>query len=124
MKAKQVLIFAAIIIVAGIIGCAFFALLKPPKASHLDAKQVTAAIQAYSDDIKARNGTMPPSISLQALMAGGFLKHEDVSALDGWNVTVFLNVDKTQPQLVLMSAQSPDGHQIALRVDGSIQSVK
>jgi hypothetical protein len=123
MKMKRLLIFITVIILAAIVG--YFEILKP-QTGHLDAKKITAAIHAYSSKMKSENQTLPPSISLQELIAKGFLKHGDVSVFDGWNVIVSLTLDETnpQPQSVLMTAQSSDGRQIIVLGDGSIQSLK
>jgi hypothetical protein len=122
MKAKRFLLFAAGIIIAAIVGCYFFVVLKP-QTGHLDAKKITAAVQAYSSKMKSQNQTLPPSVSLQELITKGFLKHEDVSAFDGMEVTVYLAVDETTPQAVLMRARLSDGSQIVALADGSIQQV-
>jgi hypothetical protein len=122
MKAKRFLVPAIILIVAAI-GC-FLLVIQKPQAGHLDAKKIIAAIQAYSSNVKVQKQTLPESVSLQELIAKGYLKHEDVSAFDGWNVTVSLNVSETNPQSVLMSAQSPDGDQLVVMADGSVQSLK
>jgi hypothetical protein len=124
MKMKRFLIFATAIILAAIVGCYVFVIQKPQKG-HLDALKITAAIHAYSSKMKSENQPLPTTISLQELIAKGFLKHEDVSAFDGWNVTVSLTASADMyPQSILMSAQSSDGHQIVVMADGSVQSVK
>jgi hypothetical protein len=123
MKTKRFLIFAAVTILAIIVGCLVFVIQKPQKG-RLNAEKITAAIQAYAGKVKSENQSLPPTISLQELIVKGFLKNEDVSAFDGWNVTVSLTNSEMYPQAILMSAQSPDGHQIAVLADGSVQSIK
>jgi hypothetical protein len=125
MKTKRFLICASTIVIAltTIIGCYLFFTSKP-QSNHLDAAKITSAINAYSSKMKSENQSLPPTISLQELIAKGFLKHEDVAAFDGWNVTVSLTADDSDPQSILMTAQSSDGHKIIVVADGSIQSVK
>jgi hypothetical protein len=122
MKTKRFLIFTAVIVLALIVGCCLFVISKP-YSGHLDAGKITAAIHAYSSELKSENQPLPPTISLQELIAKGFLKHEDVAAFDGWNVTVS-TTDEADPQAILMTAQSSDGHKIIVVADGSVQSVK
>jgi hypothetical protein len=123
MKTKRFLIFAVAIALAVIVGCYFFLILKPQRG-HLDAGKVSAAIHAYSNEMKSQNQLLPPTISLQELIAKGFLKHEDVIAFDGWNVTASLTASEIDPSAILMNVQSPDAHQIAVMADGSVQSIK
>ncbi|MBI3853835.1 MAG: hypothetical protein HY298_26720 [Verrucomicrobia bacterium] len=122
MKTKRFLIFATPITVAAIISGYLFVILKP-QTGHLDGKKITAAVQAYSGKMKLQNQNVPPSVSLQELITKGFLKHEDVSAFDGMEVTVYLAVDETNPQAVLMRARLSDGGQIGALADGSIHQV-
>ena len=119
---KRLLIFAAAIILAAIVGCLILIVQKPQKG-HLDAGKITAAMHAYSSKMKSEEQPLPPTIPLQELVARGFLKHEDVSAFDGMEVTVYLTVDDTNSQAVLMRVQLPDGNQVVALTDGSIQQV-
>ncbi|MEY2527651.1 MAG: hypothetical protein QOE73_2422, partial [Verrucomicrobiota bacterium] len=85
------------------------------------AKKISAAIRAYSSDMKAQNLNLPSSIPLQELVAKGFLKHKDVSAWDGWTATVLLTTNEISPQTALMNVQDKEGHQATLVADGSVQ---
>jgi hypothetical protein len=123
MKTRRFLIFTAAIALAAVVGCYFFVILKP-QPGHLDAEKITAAIHAYSSKMKSENQLLPPTISLQELIDKGFLKHEDVAAFDGWKVTVSLTSDEADPQSILMTAQSSDGHKMVVVADGSIQSMQ
>jgi hypothetical protein len=51
------------------------------------------------------------------------LKREYVSAFDGMEVTVYLSVNDTAPNAILMRAQLTDGSQIVALADGSVQEV-
>src|SRR5580693_8898626 len=122
MKTKRFLIFTAVITLAVIVGCCLFVILKP-QSGHLDAGKITAAIHAYSSELKSENQPLPQTISLQELIAKGFLKHEDVSAFDGWKVTVSLTADDTYPQSILMTATSSKGDKMVVMADGSVSQV-
>jgi hypothetical protein len=122
MKTKRFLIFAAAIALAVIVGCYLFVILKP-QSGHLNAEKITAAIHSYSSAMKSKNQPLPTTISLQELIAKGFLKHEDVSAFDGWSVTVSLTADDAYPQSILMTATSSKGDKMLVMADGSVQQV-
>jgi uncharacterized protein YxeA len=120
MKAKKILIITVVAAMAIIGGFFFFS---KPQKGHFDNGKFMAAIHAYCSDAKEHNNTLPSSISLQELIARGFLKDADVNAFDGMKVTVYLTVDEKDPQAVLMRAQSSDGSQIVALADGSVQQV-
>jgi hypothetical protein len=121
MKAKKILIFIGVAAIAIISG--FFFIVSKPQKGHFNAGKITTAIHAYCRDAKECNNNLPSSISLQELITKRFLKHEDVSAFDGMEVTVYLTVDDTTPQAVLMNARLSDGSQIVALADGSVQQV-
>lgn len=119
MKAKHfLLILAGLALVAGV---GYF-LLRPEPHGRVDAEKVIAAAQAYSRQFKASGTALPPSVSLEALITKGLLKREDVSGFNGTEVTVYLTVDKSQPQSVLMRARLPDGSEAVVLTDGTVQT--
>jgi hypothetical protein len=124
MKTKRFLICASTIVITLtiIIGCYLFFTSKP-QTGHLDAQKITTAVHAYSTATKSENQPLPPTISLQELIAKGFLKHEDVSAFDGWNVTVSLTANDAYPQSILMTATSSKGDKMVVMTDGSVAQV-
>ena len=118
---KKILIIAVVAAMAII--CGFFFIVSKSQKGHFNAEKLTAAIHSYSLDAKEHNSNLPSSISLQELITRRFLKHEDISAFDGMQVTVYLSVDEATPQAVLMRAQLSDGSQIVALADGSVQQV-
>jgi len=124
MKAKRFLIFGSTIIIALIVIVGGYLLFTPKsQKGHIDAQKIVTAIHAYNDKLKSQNQPLPETISLQQLIAQGFLKSEDVNAFNGMDVTVSLAIDEANPQQVLMRAKMPDGIQIVALADGSIQQV-
>ena len=121
MKTKKILIFAVVTVVAII--CGFSFIVSKPQKGHFAAGKITTAIHAYCSDAKEHNNSLPSSISMQELITKGFLKREDVSAFDGMEVTVYLSVNDTAPNAILMRAQLTDGSQIVALADGSVQEV-
>jgi hypothetical protein len=120
MKTKRLLIIlTAVVIIIGIVGYHFFATSKL-QTTKFHAKKISAAIRAYSEEMKAKDLNLPASIPLQELIVKGFLKHKDVSAWDGWNATVLLTTNEITPQTALMNVQDKDGNQETLVADGSM----
>jgi hypothetical protein len=121
MKMKKILIVTVVAAMAII--STFFFIVSKSKKGHFNVEKLTAAIHSYSLDAKEHNSNLPSSISLQELITKGFLNHEDVSAFDGMQVTVYLTVNDTTPQAILIRAQLSDGSKIVALADGSVQQV-
>ena len=122
MKTKRFLIPILAVVVI-VIGIATYHFLATPKlqTAKFHAKKISAAIRAYSKEMKAENLNLPASIPLQDLITKGFLKHKDVSAWDGWNATVLLPTNEISPQTALMNVQDKESHQGILIADGSMR---
>lgn len=121
MKKKNILVVVALVVIVTISIFSFG--LSRPQKGQFNAGKLTTAINSYCQDAKTRNSILPASISLQELIGKGYLKHEDVSAFDGMQATVNLNVAETDPQAILIRAQMSDGSQIVALADGSVQSI-
>ena len=91
---------------------------------EVTAEKIVAATQAYARDLKASGATVPASVPLQELVARGFLNAEDVIGFRGLEVTVSLTADETRPQQILIRARLPDGYELAVFADGSVQQLK
>jgi hypothetical protein len=119
MKAKHfIFILVGLALVTGV---GYF-LLRPEPHGRVDAEKVFTAAQTYSRQFKAGGAPVPPSVSLEELISKGLLKREDVSGFEGIEVTVYLMVNKNQPQSVLMRARLPDGHEAVVLTDGTVQT--
>jgi hypothetical protein len=92
------------------------------RPGHVDAVKLLSAAQIYARDLKAKGVTVPPSVSLEELIARDLLRREDVSGFDGIEVTVSLTVDPSRPQDVLMRARLRDGHEVVALADGSVHT--
>jgi len=86
-----------------------------------DPAKILTALQAYARDQKAHGHALPPSVSLQELIAGGYITGNDVGAFEGMDVTIALSVDETRPQDILMRVRMPDGRVVILHADGSAE---
>lgn len=114
------LVVATMAVVVGAL--VFFAPARPP--ARLDVVKLREAIQAFTRDRQASGRPVPDAVSLRELIAAGPLRAEDVEAFQGMEVTVALKADERQPQLVLVRAKLPDGHEMVVLNDGSVQTVR
>jgi hypothetical protein len=95
---------------------------KPPSVKFNGAA-IVAAAQSYTRDLQARKQPIPKSVSLDDLVAAHFLRPEEVAAFRGMKATVMLTTEANNPQFVLMRVHFPDGSDIALMGDGSVQQL-
>jgi len=86
-----------------------------------NAPKLISALQAFSRDQAAASRRLPPEISLQDLLRGGYLTTNDLRALEGMEVTFSTQADESHPQMILARARTPDGQFICLLADGSVQ---
>lgn len=66
---------------------------------------------------------MPESVTLQELVAGGFLPAEQMQAFGSSNVTISLTNDETRPTEMLIEARFPDGTRCVVLSDGSVMQL-
>jgi len=86
-----------------------------------DAPKLMKALQAYSRDRFIHGMKIPSSISLNDLVASGYLTTNDVRAFEGIEVTITTASNETNAQNVLVHARLPDGSVVTLLQDGSVQ---
>jgi hypothetical protein len=82
---------------------------------------IVAAARAYTKDLEVRRQPIPSSVTLDELVASHFLKSEDVAAFRGLKATVMLTSANRGPKAELMRVRLPDGSQVVLLGDGSVQ---
>jgi len=99
-----------------------FLVSKEPGAKFKGAA-IVAAARAYTRDLQARKEPMPKSVTLEDLVAHHFLKPEEIAAFRGLNATIMLTSKESNAQTVLMQVHFPDGGDILLLGDGSVQQV-
>lgn len=92
----------------------------PPK---IDGLKITGAAIAYTRGYIARKQPLPKAVSLNELVAQGFLKPTDVAAFQGMDATLSLVSDASNPQYVLMRVRMPDGSDFELLADGSTKQL-
>jgi hypothetical protein len=110
----------AIMVAAGLVYV--FLVSKEPSAKFNGAA-IVAAARAYTRDLQVRKQPIPKSVTLEDLAASHFLKPEEIAAFRGLNATIMLTSTQSNPQTVLMRVHFPDGGEILLLGDGSVQQV-
>jgi hypothetical protein len=122
MRIRRIMVYGGSVIVLAFLLC--FALSSYWQRSQPvfdSAPKLTSAVQAFAGDLMARKAQLPRTVSLRALLDGGYIAASDVRAFEGMEVEISLAADETQPQQILISARSPDGSVTALMGDGSVQ---
>jgi hypothetical protein len=126
MKHPLIIVFLAFFIVLGANQLSIWVngrYLHPP-GMGFDGPKLSAAVAAYKHVLEGSGTPVPDTVSLAQLLNRGLLKPEDVRAFAGWQVSISLKADEAAPQAVLMRARRPDGDQLVLLTDGSVQQVK
>jgi len=111
----------AIAVVAAVYFCAAH---PKPANPPVDPSKIIAAAAQYAHDLKESGSPVPPTVPLKELIARKMLKPADVSGFEGAEVTVSLaslSANSTGPNDVLMRARMPDGVELELLEDGSVQ---
>ena len=89
-----------------------------------DAPKLVAALQAFSRDRFIHGLKMPPSVSLNDLVVGGYLSTNEIRAFEGIEVTISTEAKGTNSGNILIHARLPDGSVVALLGDGSVQQLQ
>ena len=119
LRRQRVLLIAAFLAVIVVAFCCWVYARKhpPPK---FDANKLVEALVAYSNHQHQQQRAMPESVTLQELVAGGYLPAEQMQAFGSSNVTISLTANETRPTEMLIEARLPDGSRCVALSDGSI----
>jgi hypothetical protein len=124
MKLRRLLVIACGgIALAAVLILALSAYWERKQTPFQNAPKLLIALQAFSHDQAAAGRRLPPEISLQELLRGGYLTTNDVRAFQGMEVSLSTQADESQPQLILARACTADGQMICLMGDGSVQQL-
>jgi hypothetical protein len=124
MKTQRLLILAG----ASIAALVILSLVVPAYWEHrqrpfLNGHKLIAALRAFARDQGAGGRRLPPEVSLQDLLRGGYLATNEVGAFEGMDLTFNTQADDSNPQMILAHARTPDGQFICLLADGSVQQL-
>jgi hypothetical protein len=122
MRTRRIMVYGGSAIVLAVLLCLALSTYWERSQPVFDsAPKLTSAVQAFARDLTARKAQLPRTVSLRALLDGGYIAASDVRAFEGMEVQISLAADETQPQQILISARLPDGSVTALMGDGSVQ---
>jgi|SRR6476620_6309137 hypothetical protein len=93
------------------------------KQPTFNASKLIPAMQAFARDRVAQGQALPATVSLSDLVAGGYFSFDDVSVFRGADVTFYLGVDLKSPKSILARARMPDGSELVMLADGSLQEL-
>jgi hypothetical protein len=108
----------AIMVAAGLL---YVFVLSSGAGSKVDGPAIIAAARAYTADLRAHGQRIPKAVPLEQLAALHYLKPEQIAAFHGLEATLALTADQPGPRAVLMRVRMPDGADIVLLSDGSVQ---
>lgn len=86
-----------------------------------DPRPVYLAARAYQQALVAQGRPVPRTVSLADLTREGFYSPQQAAKFEGYDVTVSLVADENHPQDVLMRVRFPNGDELAVLCDGSVQ---
>ena len=115
---------AGLAIAIAVVAAVFYCAAHPKPTGRLDPFKIREAAGQYARDLKESGSPVPPAVPLKELIARRMLKSADVSGFEGAEVTVSLvslSANSSRPDDVLMRARMPDGVELVLLNDGSVQ---
>ena len=119
MNAKRLILAGLALVIVLVTARLIYTQLSHPLP--LDANKIVNAIWLFTRDRQAHGAVLPPTLPLHELVASGYLKPEDVKAFEGMEVTISLTGDESRPHEARLRAKLPDGTEMVLLGDGSVQ---
>ena len=131
MKSKHLIIIG----VLGVLAIGYAISIVPNLRARADDQKIVSALQslprdrfiaaaqAFAREHHVDVGVFPSSVALSDLLAGGYLRTQEVAGLEARDVSVSFQIDETKPQELWMRVRAGDGSIIALLGDGSIQKL-
>jgi hypothetical protein len=111
---------AAIMVAAGFI---YLLSSSDTSSEKVDAPRIVAAAHAYTRQLIAAKLPIPRTVSINELLAHGFLKSADVGPFMGLDAVIILTSDASNPRAALMRVRMQDGTDLLLFNDGSTQQI-
>jgi hypothetical protein len=108
----------AIMLAAGMV---YLIVASKDTSAKFNGAALVAAARDYTRDLQVRKQPIPKSVTLEELVALHFLQPGEIEAFRGLKATIVLSADDSSPQAVLMRVHMPDGGEIKLLGDGSVQ---
>jgi len=110
----------AIMVAAGLV---YLLVVSKETVTRFNGAAIVAAARDYTRDLQARKQLLPKSVSLEELVTQHYLKPGEIEAFHGLNAMVMLTGSSGATPSVVMQVHFPDGGDIVLLSDGSVQQV-
>jgi hypothetical protein len=94
---------------------------RPKPARLINGERLANAMARYTKDLHSRGEALPPTITLDTLVAKGYLNTEDTKPMQGIDLIFHTDAVDTSPQMFLVEAHMPDGQIQVVLADGSVQ---
>ena len=115
-------VYAALTVIALVIGISLAVQsYYERKQPTFNAAKLIPALQAFARDRVVQGQALPATVSLSDLVAKGYLTYDDVSVFRGADVVFYPGVDLKSPKSILARARMPDGTEVMMLADGSLQ---
>jgi len=108
----------AIMVAAGFV---YYFVASKETSARFNGAAIVAAARDYTRAVQLRKEPLPKSITLEELVALNYLKPEQVEAFRGLKATIMLSSEDSSPKVVVMRVVMPDGGEVKLLSDGSVQ---
>jgi len=112
---------AVVMVVAGFI---YYRSSNESTPEKVNGLRFVAAARGYTRMLVASKQPIPATVSLNELLARGFLKPADVAPFQGLQTEIILTSDASNPRAALMRVHLSDGTDLVLFNDGSTQQVR
>jgi Flp pilus assembly protein CpaB len=123
MKKRRLIIIAGVLLMVAALASTALILHWQHAQSVVRFQELVSAAQSYSRDHISRGQSIPPTVTLQDLVSGGYLQAKDVRAFDGLDVAFYPTAGGNNPQAVLVRLRMADGTRMVALADGSVQQL-
>jgi len=113
-----VAVAVAIMVAAALV---YYFMASKETSARFNGAAIVAAARDYTRDVRLRKEPVPKSVTLEELVALHYLKPEQGEVFRGLKATVMLSSDERGPKVVVMRVIMPDGGELKLMSDGSVQ---
>jgi len=122
MNAKRIVQTMAAGVVVVVAALVLHHLTRPAPPTGLQLLKIHAAAVAYAEELRARGAPVPQEVSSSDLLARGSIDASDLGNLEGIEVRIRTGpVELSRPQDPLARVLLPDGGELTLLGDGSVQ---
>jgi hypothetical protein len=118
---RMAIAIAAVVAIMAAAALVYYFMASKETSAKFNGAVIVAAARDYTRDVRLRKEPIPKSVTLEELIALHYLKPEQVEAFRGLKATIELSTADHGPKAVLMRVLMPDGGEVKLLGDGSVQ---